>query len=76
MDDLLIKSTWCTKRFVKNGFEEAAAFGLGGGELRFQPVAQSHQFFDFGNDALLFGKRRDWDYNRPDFPHAQAIKPA
>ena len=24
---------------VKDGFEEAAAFGLGGGELRFQSVA-------------------------------------
>lgn len=30
------------KRFVKDGFEEAAAFGLGGGELRFQPVAEAH----------------------------------
>ena len=27
---------------MEDGFEEAAAFGLGGGELRFQPVAQAH----------------------------------
>jgi hypothetical protein len=44
---------------VKRSFQEAAAFGLGGGELCFQPVAQSHQFIDFGDDALLLGERRD-----------------
>ena len=31
-------------------------FGLGGGELGFQVVAESHQFFDFGDDAVLFGE--------------------
>ena len=41
---------------MKDGFEEAAAFGLGGGELRFQPVAQGHQLVRFGDDALLFGE--------------------
>lgn len=40
--------------FVQDGFEESAAFGLGGGELRFQPVAQGHQFLNFGDDAFLF----------------------
>ena len=44
---------------MKDGFEEAAAFGLGGGELRFQPVAQGHQFFDLGDDAMLFFDRRE-----------------
>ena len=41
---------------MEDSFEEAAAFGLGGGELRFQPVAEGHQFIDFGDDAVLFGK--------------------
>ena len=47
---------------MKDGFEESAAFGLGGGELRFKPVAQGHEFIDFGDDAILFGER--WDRNR------------
>jgi len=48
----------------KDRFEEAAAFGLGGGELRFQPFAQGQQFFDFGDDAVLFGEwwEGDWQY--------------
>jgi hypothetical protein len=41
---------------VEDGFEEAAASGLGGSELRFKPVAKRHQLFDFGDDAVLFGK--------------------
>lgn len=61
---------------MQNGFEETTAFGLGGGELGFQSITKRHQFFDFGNDAMLFGKRWDWNYNRPNFPHAQAVKPA
>ena len=47
---------------MQNGFEEAAAFGLGGGELRFQPVAEGQQFVDFGDDAeLLF---EGWEGDR------------
>ena len=44
---------------MENGFEKAAAFGLGGGELRFQPVAQGQQLVDFGDDAVLFGEGRE-----------------
>ena len=44
---------------MEDGFEEVTAFGVGGGELRFQPVAQGHQFIDFGDDALLF--REGWE---------------
>ncbi len=51
----------CGQRLVQDGFEEAAAFGLGGGELRFQPVAEGHQFIDFGDDAVLFGE--GWERN-------------
>ena len=28
--------------FVEDGFEEAAAVGVGGGELHFQPVTEGH----------------------------------
>ena len=44
---------------MHNGFEEAAAFGLGDGELRFQPVAEGHQLVNFCDDAVLFGKGRE-----------------
>ena len=27
--------------------------------LRFQPVAEGHQFIDFGDDAVLFGEGRN-----------------
>lgn len=47
---------------MQHGFEQAAAFGLGGGELRFQTVAQSHQFIHFGDDAMLFGE--GWERGR------------
>ncbi len=33
-----------------------AAFGLGGGELSFELVAEGHEFVHFGDDALLFGE--------------------
>ena len=32
--------------------------GLGGGEARFELVAQCHQLIDFGDDAVLFGGGR------------------
>ena len=48
---------------MEDGFEEAAALGLGGGELRFQAVAEGHQLVDFGDDAVLFGQRRKGDKN-------------
>ena len=32
------------------------------GEARFQPVAQGHQFIDFGDDAVLLGE--GWEGNR------------
>jgi hypothetical protein len=41
---------------VEDGFEEAAAVGVGGGELRFELVAEGHQFIDFGDDALLIDR--------------------
>jgi hypothetical protein len=42
--------------FMQGGFEEAVAFGLGGGEMRFQPITQRHQFTNLGDDAVLFGE--------------------
>ena len=44
---------------MQRRFEEAAAVGLGGGELRFEPVAQGHQFIHLDDDALLFGEGRE-----------------
>ena len=40
---------------VEDGFEEASGFGLGGGELGFEAVAEGHQLVDLGDDAVLFG---------------------
>ncbi len=51
-------------RFVENRFEEAAAFGLRSSKLRFQPAAQSHEFIDFGNDAVLFGEDLSYGLRR------------
>lgn len=44
---------------MQERFEEAPAFGLGSGYLRFQSVAQGHQLFHLGNDAALFGEGRE-----------------
>jgi hypothetical protein len=41
---------------VEDGFEDAAGFGLGGGELGFEPVAEGQQLVDLGEDAVLFGE--------------------
>ena len=46
------------KGFVQHRFQQPPAFGLAGGELRFQPVAQGQQFIDLGDDAVLVGKGR------------------
>ena len=48
---------------AKSSFEEAAAFGLSGGELHFQPFAQGHQLVAFGDDAVLLSEWREWDKN-------------
>ena len=47
---------------MQYGFQQAAAVGLGGGELGFQLVAQRHQFVHLGDDAVLFGEgwKGDW----------------
>ena len=47
---------------VQDGFEQPSAVGPGGRELRFQSVAQRHQFVHFGDDAVLFGKGREGKY--------------
>ena len=41
---------------MEDGFHEFLAFGLGGGELGFQLVAEGHEFIHFGDDAVLFGE--------------------
>ena len=42
--------------FSEERVEEGVGFGLGGGELGFQLVAEGHQFIHFGDDAVLFGE--------------------
>jgi hypothetical protein len=43
------------ERFVQDRFEQATAFRLCGGALRFQPVVQGHEFVYSGHDTMLFG---------------------
>lgn len=43
---------------MEDGLQEPAAFGLGGGEVRLQTVAQPHQLVHLGDDAALFGEGR------------------
>ena len=53
--------TGCAARgqgFVEDRFQQAAAFGLGRGELRFQPVADGHQLVHLRHDAALLGEGR------------------
>ncbi|MCY1357916.1 hypothetical protein D9M69_444280 [compost metagenome] len=38
---------------------DVSVFGIG--LTGFQAVAQSHQLIDFGDDAMLFGKRWKWN---------------
>ena len=56
------------KSLVEDGFKQAAAFGLGGRELLFQPVTESHQFVHLGDDAVLFGEW--WEGQRKVFKFA------
>lgn len=49
----LIRCVAC-KSLLQDRFEEMAAFGLAGSELRFESVAKGQQFVHFGDDALLF----------------------
>ena len=47
---------------MEDGFEQAAACVVAGGEAFFQPVAERHQFIDLGDDAVLFGE--GWEGNQ------------
>lgn len=38
---------------VEDRFEQAAAFGLGGGEMRSHLVTKRHQFINLDDNALL-----------------------
>jgi hypothetical protein len=48
---------------MENRFEQATGFSLGGGELRLQLVAQSHQFIHLGDDAALFSEGWKGNHN-------------
>ena len=44
------------RRRFQNRLQQAAAVGLGDGELGFELVAHGHEFINFGDDAVLFGE--------------------
>lgn len=48
--------------FGDDGVEEVGGGLVGGGLLGFERIDQSHQFFDFGHDAFLFGE--GWNCDR------------
>ena len=49
------------QRFVQQRVKQAAAGFVAAGETCFQPVAQSHEFIDLGDDTALFGEGREGD---------------
>lgn len=51
------------QRLVQQGFEEARAGGGGGAEAGFQLIAERHQGFDLGHDAVLFGEGGEGEYH-------------
>ena len=57
---------------MQHRLEESSAFGLRRGELRLQPIAHGHQFFDFGDDAVLFVDGRNRDRERTDVVEIQS----
>ena len=46
---------------VHDGVGQTALGGLGVGEAGLEGVAEGHELVDFGDDAVLFGQRRDWN---------------
>src|SRR5262245_37364332 len=59
---LAIESIYRCQRLREKCVEQAAAGIGGGGEACFQPVAQHHQFIYLGDNAVLFGERRERDW--------------
>ena len=57
-------------------FEKAAAFGLTGGQLRFETITDGHQFVDFGDDAMLFSEWWQRNRDRSNLAHTEAIETA
>ena len=47
---------------MEYGFKKTAAFSLGSGELHLQAVTQSHQFVEFGDNAVLFAEWWNWGW--------------
>ena len=46
------------QRLMQQRFQKAAAMLVGLLQAGFEAVAERHQFVDFGDDAMLFGKWR------------------
>ena len=49
---------------MQHGLQQAAAVGLGSGELGFELVAQGHQCVHLDDDAVLLGEGREGNQNR------------
>lgn len=57
---------------MEDGFEEAAALGLGPRELRFELITDRHQFVDLGDDAILLGEWGDRNCERTNVVEVQS----
>ncbi len=47
---------------AEQGFDQGLVGFDAVGLLLFQLVAQGHEFIDFGDDAVLFGERWEWNF--------------
>lgn len=57
----------CFQRRFDERFGQRGLTLTGDGEVRFQAVAEGHEFVDFGDDAVLLGCRADRDRRHPKF---------
>lgn len=66
-------SCYSADGLLDDGVGEVELGGLGIGEARLEGVAQSHEFVDFGDDAVLFFYRRKWHSNYANLSHTQVV---
>jgi hypothetical protein len=61
MVDILRLALAVSSYLRHHGVEQLGLFGGCGGDLLFECVAQRYQLIDFGDDAVLFGERWEWN---------------
>ena len=59
--DVGIDEVKLVRCLLDDGVGEGLLGGLGGLKFVFEGVAESHEFVDFGDDAVLFGEGGDRD---------------